>query len=313
MVMINGGGQIVMVNAQTERDFGFTRAEMIGEAVEMLLPERFRGALPPLRNPFFAQTDAQPMGASQEVFGQRKDGSEFPVEIGLNPIEMDDEILVLSAIVDITEQKQRMADARYLASIVESSNDAIIGKDLDGTIRSWNHAAEVIFGYSANEMIGRNISLLFPPERLIEEAGIVERIGRGERVEHHETERRHKNGRDIPVSLTVSPIRDARGVVVGASKSLRDISERRDAQRALALSEAEFRASFEGAVVGKVLAEPVSRRILRANHALASMLGYEPADMVGRTSSDFTWPDDRAGDAAQYELLLTGRSDSHVC
>jgi len=313
MVMINGGGQIVMVNAQTERDFGFTRAEMIGEAVEMLLPERFRGALPPLRNPFFAQTDAQPMGASQEVFGQRKDGSEFPVEIGLNPIEMDDEILVLSAIVDITEQKQRMADARYLASIVESSNDAIIGKDLDGTIRSWNHAAEVIFGYSANEMIGRNISLLFPPERLIEEAGIVERIGRGERVEHHETERRHKNGRDIPVSLTVSPIRDARGVVVGASKSLRDISERRDAQRALALSEAEFRASFEGAVVGKVLAEPVSRRILRANHALASMLGYEPADMVGRTSSDFTWPDDRAGDAAQYELLLTGRSDAHVC
>ena len=138
MVMINGGGQIVMVNAQTERDFGFTRAEMIGEAVEMLLPERFRGALPPLRNPFFAQTDAQPMGASQEVFGQRKDGSEFPVEIGLNPIEMDDEILVLSAIVDITEQKQRMADARYLASIVESSNDAIIGKDLDGTIRSWS-------------------------------------------------------------------------------------------------------------------------------------------------------------------------------
>jgi PAS domain S-box-containing protein len=312
MVIINAAGLIEMVNAQAERDFGYPRAEMLGEHVEMLLPERLRGDHPAHRNPFFLQAKPEAGGAGPDLYGLRKDGSEFPVEIGLNPIETDDGMLVLSAIVDITAEKQRMADARYLAAIVESSNDAIIGKDLDGTIRSWNVAAEAVFGYRAEEMIGRNISLLFPPDRLVEEAGIVERIRRGERVEHHETERRHKDGRDIPVSLAISPILDARGVVVGASKSLRDISERREAQRALAMSEAEFRASFEGAAVGKVLAEPLSRRILRANHALASMLGYAPADMVGRSADEFTWPEDRDADAAQYGLLLNGGSDAHV-
>jgi PAS domain S-box-containing protein len=312
MVMINAAGLIEMVNAQAERDFGYSRAEMLGEPVDMLLPERLRGDHSAHPNPFFVPTKKRRAGPSPELYGRRKDGSEFPVEIGLNPIETDEGVLVLSAIVDITAEKQRMADARYLAAIVESSNDAIIGKDLDGTIRSWNTAAEAILGYSAEEMIGRNISLLFPPERLAEEASIVERIRRGERVEHHETERRHKDGRDIPVSIAISPILDARGVVVGASKSLRDISERRDAQRALAMSEAEFRASFEGAAVGKVLAEPISRRILRANHALASMLGYEAADMVGRSANEFTWPEDRDADAAQYALLLNGGSDAHV-
>ncbi len=313
MVMSNADGLIEMVNTQAERDFGYPRSEMLGQAVEMLLPERLRGAHPALRNPFFLQPKSRPMGAGRELFGRRKDGSEFPVEIGLNPIETDDGVMVLSAIVDITEQKQRQAGARYLASIVESSIDAIIGKDLDGTIRSWNRAAQTIFGYSAEEMIGRNVSLLFPPERLAEEAGIIERIGQGDRIEHHETERRHKDGRTIPVSLSVSPIHDANGVVVGASKSVRDISERREAQRALALSEAEFRASFESSAVGKVVADPTSRRILRANHALASMLGYSVSELTGRLSSDLTWPDDRAADEAQYALLLAGGAEAHIC
>jgi PAS domain S-box-containing protein len=109
---------------------------------------------------------------------------------------------------------------------VESSDDAIVGKDLSGVILSWNRGAKVIFGYSAAEVIGEPVQILFPPDRLGEEALIVERIRRGERVDHFETVRRRKDGSDFPASVTISPIRDARGVVVGASKILRDISER---------------------------------------------------------------------------------------
>ena len=203
-------------------------------------------------------------------------------------------------------------EAAYLAAIVQSSDDAIIGKDLAGTITSWNRAAQSIFGYRADEVIGRSIGILFPPERLAEEAGIVEKLKRGERIDHHETVRRRKDGTDIPVSITVSPIRDAHGTIVGASKILRDISERREAQRALALSEAEFRASFEGAAVGKVLADPKSRRMLRVNKAFARMLGYECRDLVGRMLPEVTWPEDREADAAEYALLLSGGSDAHV-
>ena len=179
-------------------------------------------------------------------------------------------------------------ESAYLAAIVESSDDAIIGKDLDSIVMSWNRGAEAIFGYTADEIVGRSITLLFPPDRLDEETRIVEQLKRGERVVHRETVRRCKDGTDIPVSITVSPIRDSNGVIVGASKILRDISERTDAQRALALSEAEFRASFEGAAVGKVLAEPESRRMVRVNKAFARMLGYDSQELVGRMSPEVT-------------------------
>lgn len=124
-------------------------------------------------------------------------------------------------------------DAAYLAAIVESSDDGIIGKDLDGVIRSWNRGAHAIFGYSAEEAVGRPIQLLFPQRLLHEEDEIVARLRRGERVDHHETIRRRKDGTEFPVSVTISPIHDANGAIIGASKVVRDISERHRAQAAL--------------------------------------------------------------------------------
>jgi PAS domain S-box-containing protein len=109
---------------------------------------------------------------------------------------------------------------------VESSEDGIIGKDLSGIIRAWNRGAQAIFGYAADEVVGQPVQLLFPPDRLDEEDLIMQRIRRGERVDHHETLRRRKDGSDFPVSVTISPIRDADGAIVGASKIVRDISER---------------------------------------------------------------------------------------
>src|SRR5262245_18201213 len=114
-----------------------------------------------------------------------------------------------------------------LAAIVESSSDAIVSKDLNGIITSWNHAAERRFGYTAGEVIGQSITILIPPDRLADEDMVLGRVRRGERLEHFDTIRRRKDGTPVDISLTVSPIRDAAGVVVGASKIARDISDRK--------------------------------------------------------------------------------------
>jgi PAS domain S-box-containing protein len=118
----------------------------------------------------------------------------------------------------------------YMAAIVESSDDAIISKDLNGIIASWNAGAERLFGYTATEVIGKSVTILIPQGRMDEEPYILERIRRGERIDHYETVRRRKDGSEVDISLTVSPIRDKSGKVIGASKIARDISERKRAE-----------------------------------------------------------------------------------
>src|SRR5690242_17890901 len=128
-------------------------------------------------------------------------------------------------------EQSASAAALHLAAIVASSDDAIVSKDLNGIIMSWNRSAERIFGYSADEVIGRSITIIIPEDRLFEETEVLRKIRAGETVDHFETIRRRKDGSLIPISLTVSPIRAHDGTVVGASKVARDISERRAADR----------------------------------------------------------------------------------
>ena len=141
---------------------------------------------------------------------------------------------------DIGAQRRADDTLLRLAAIVESSNDAIIGKTMDGIVTDWNAAAETMFGYTAAEMIGQPIVVLFPQERIAEEAAILERIHRGEHAETFETTRCRKDGRVIPVAVTISPIRDASGAIIGASKIVRDLSERQDRERRLNELQAEL-------------------------------------------------------------------------
>ncbi len=233
MVIVNQEGRIVLVNSQTEKLFDYPRTDLLGQPVEILVPDRFRAGHARHRLRYFADPKARWMGSGLELHGRRRDGTEFPVEISLSPLETGEGTLVSSAIRDITERKKTEELRQRLAAIVDSSDDAIIGKTLDGVITSWNDGAHRLFGYTANEVIGKPISILIPPGRQGEEPEIVKRLEAGALVPSFETIRRCKDGHVIDVSVTISPIRDSRGNVVGASKVARDITASRRAQEAL--------------------------------------------------------------------------------
>jgi PAS domain S-box-containing protein len=167
-----------------------------------------------------------------EAVAERPDGSRVPFMPYPTPLYDAAGTLIgaVNMLVDLTDRQQALEYGQRLASIVESSDDAIVSKDLDGIITSWNRGAERLFGYTAEEVIGKPITILIPPDRQDEERDILRCIRRGEHVDHYETIRRRKDGSPIDISLTVSPIRNAVGRVVGASKIARDITDSRRAQ-----------------------------------------------------------------------------------
>jgi len=233
-VVITGlEGKIVYVNGQTEQLFGYGRAELIGQPVEILVPERLRAGHPAHRRAYGQEPRVRAMGAKQELYGRRRDGSELPIEVSLSPLQAEEQ-LVISSIRDITERRQSDELRFRMAAIVESSGDAIIGMTLEGVITSWNEAATRIFGYARDEILGKPVTTLIPPDRQHEEPQILAGLARGERVEQFDTVRLRKDGKRMDVSLTSSPVRDAGGRLIGASKIVRDITERRRAEIALA-------------------------------------------------------------------------------
>lgn len=219
-------GPIEFWNAGAERLYGFAQDEAVGRTSHALLRTEFPIDFADLRSQL---RDRQ--NWLGELHHTCKDGSKVVVE---SRMQLFGDSLVLEANRDMTkrieievalrESEQRL---RWLASIVESSDDAIVSKNLDGIITSWNSGAERVFGYSAREAIGQPITLVIPEERHNEEREILTRIRRGERIDHFETVRQRKDGGPITVSLTVSPVKDASGKIVGASKIARDITEQK--------------------------------------------------------------------------------------
>src|SRR5215813_12444527 len=189
------------------------------------------------------------------------------------------------------ERDQHTERERLFSAVVESSNDAIITQALDGVVTAWNKAAERLFGYAADEAVGQHIDLIVPPDRRSEVRDILDRIGEGEQLEQFETLRVSKSGREVDVSISVSPIRSAAGWIVGASMTARDISESKRTQKALDREIEERQRIFETSQ-DLILVTDTTGNFVQVSPSSRVILGYEPSEMVGRSAVEFIHPDD---------------------
>ena len=220
-------GRILDANAAAVNTYGYDHKELLGLTVRELRAPETMG----LTAAQMAEADTK--GILFESVHRRRDGSIFPVEVSSQGATIGGIRTLISIVRDITKRKRAEEASAQLAAIVESSDDAIIAKDRNGVILNWNAGAERLFGYRAAEIAGRPITLLIPPEQQEEELLLLHRILAGERIDHFETVRLSKDGRRIDVSVTVSPIKNSEGRIIGASKIVRDITERKRAEEAL--------------------------------------------------------------------------------
>jgi PAS domain S-box-containing protein len=227
IITMDANGRVLEFNPAAERVFGFTRAEAVGaELAELIIPERMREQHRRGLARYLSTGEGPVIGKRIEIAGLRKDGSEILVELAITAVKIDNAPVFTAYLRDITERQRNEQAAHHLAAVVESSDDAIITTDLNGIITTWNAGAERLFGFQLAEIMHQPITIIIPPERQGEELSILERVRRGEPVEHYETIRCRKDGGLLNVSLTVSPIKDAEGHTVGMSKISHDITER---------------------------------------------------------------------------------------
>ncbi len=232
IITMDASGRVQEFNPASERVFGFTRNEAVGkELAELIIPPRLRERHRQGLARYLKTGEGPLIGKLIEIEALRRDGSEIMVALAINATQVNGSPIFTAYLRDITERKRAEETNRRLAAIIESSGDAIISKDLDELVTSWNKEAERLFGYSADEIIGKPITVLVPPDRHNEELGIIERLRQGERVLRYETVYFRKDGSALNVSLAVWPIKDETGNVIGASKIARDITERIRAER----------------------------------------------------------------------------------
>jgi PAS domain S-box-containing protein len=248
-------GIITSWNKSAERLFGWTAEEIIGQPVLVIIPKELHDDEPKI----LAKIRAGERIQHFQTVRVHKNGQRIDVSLTVSPIRDEDGVIVGAAKIvrDITRQKKLEEAALRLAAIVESSDDAIASKDLNGTITSWNRSAEKLFGYKAQEIIGKPVLMIIPPELHHDEDIILSKIRRGEKIDHFETIRVKKDGERIDVSLTISPVKDDNGNVIGAAKIVRNITETKKIDRALQTTEKLAAAGRMAATVAHEINNPL--------------------------------------------------------
>jgi len=276
-------GVIQSCNAAAERLFGYRAADLIGRPVMMLIPpERQAEQADILR-----RIQRGERVDHFETVRIAKDQRRIDVSLTVSPVrDASGAVVGASKIArDITQQKRARATQAFLAAIVESSEDAILAKDLNGVIQSCNRTAELLFGYSSAELIGQSIRILIPPERLPEEDEILARLRAGQRIDHFETVRIAKDGRKLDISLSVSPIRDESGAIVGIAKSVRDITQQKRIAGELAAQQEWFRVTL-GSIGDAVIASDPNGLVTYVNAPAEELTGWPAEQARGRPLVD---------------------------
>jgi PAS domain S-box-containing protein len=283
IITIDHQGKIIEFNPGAEKIFGYTQTEVLGkEMVECIIPssqwEKNRQEI----MHFLTTGEGAILGKRTEIIGMKSDGTKFPVELSFTRIGQMDPPLFTGFLCDITERKKSEERNHQLAYIVESSNDAIIGKTLDGIITSWNKGAEKIYGYSSAEVIGKSIALLVPKETTDEFSEIIKKIKNSEQIIHYETKRVKKNRQAIDVSLTISLVKDSQGKILGVSTIARDITERKKAEEGLKL----FRSLLDQSNDTIEVVDPETGCFLDINEKGCMLHGYTRAEYLSLKVSD---------------------------
>lgn len=225
IISISSSGLIFTYNAAAEQMFGYRAEEMIGTNISRLMPSPYANEHDDYLRNYLKSGKARIIGIGRETVGRKKSGEEFAIYLAVSEVMIGDERTFTGIVRDLSERRKAEGLQAFLASLVESSVDAIIGEDLSGRIVSWNNSAESLYGYAAHEMIGQHISKIIPPEQQHEIARIVDSLTKEKRVIRVDTIRLARSGRHIDVSLSISPIFDSSGRVIGASSISRDITE----------------------------------------------------------------------------------------
>jgi diguanylate cyclase (GGDEF)-like protein/PAS domain S-box-containing protein len=305
MVVVDEQGTIVMVNARTERLFDYDRGELEGCQLELLVPGTRHRSKDDRRAQYSVDQHARQPGARHELHGLRKDGSEFLVEISLSPVATATGVLVANAIRDVSDHRELWNVAARLAAVVEASADAIYSTALDGTLLSWNRAAERLYGYTEAEAMGKSYRLIVPVDLNDEIDAFVQRIEAGESVDQLETVRRCQDGSLVHVSLTISPIYDAAGRLIGSSRIARDITEDKRAERELASARVAID-QFFGVSPDVMAIIDAAGNFTRVNPALERTLGLGADQIVGHSFAEFMHADDRQASIDRYAARVSG-------
>lgn len=280
IITVDEQQNITMFNPAAEAMFKCPASDAVGTPLDRFLPLRFRAAHSGHvrqfgQNPVTRRT----MGGPSPLRGLRSNGDEFPIEASISQVTVEGKKLFTAIVRDITEATKARESSGHLAAIVESSEDAILSKTLDGNITSWNPAAEKLFGYTSAEAIGKPMGLIIPPDLAGEEKEILARIFRGQRIEHFETRRLQKNGKQIDVAVTISPLRDNSGKVLGASTIARDITE------AKRINE-EIRQQAGLLDLATAMVRDMQNRIVLWTRGAEELYGYTREQALGRLSHE---------------------------